>query len=91
MKATAFSNLASVLAGRSQFDDRSPGAGALPVPASQGIHQNRFKSGFLSAAKTLLFNLPDHSAFDQVSSGHEVSVVFTPMGPIVYRVWERQD
>ena len=31
-------------------------------------------------ARTLLFNLSDHSAFDQVSSGHEVSVVLTPKG-----------
>jgi hypothetical protein len=87
MKVTAFSNSASVLAGQSQLDDRSSVAGAPAVRASQEIHRNRFKSGFLGAARTLLFNLSDRSAFDQVSADHEVSVVFTPMGPIVYRVW----
>jgi hypothetical protein len=88
MKVTAFSNLASVVAERSQFDDLSPDAGGLAVPASEAIRRNCFKSGFLGAARTLIFNLSDRSAFDHVSSDHEVSVVFTPMGPVVYRVRE---
>jgi hypothetical protein len=88
MKATAFSNLASAVVERSLFDENSPDAGALPVPASEAIQRNRFKSGFFGAARTLLFNLFDRSVFNQVSSDHEVSVVFTPMGPIVYRVRE---
>jgi len=88
MKATAFSNLASAVVERSQFDDHSPDAGALPVPASEAIQRNRCKCGFFGTARTLLFSLFDRSAFNQVSSEHEVSVVFTPMGPIVYRVRE---
>jgi hypothetical protein len=90
MKAV-ISNLASVLTGRSQFDDRSPEARALSVPASEEIHRNRFNSEFLSATRTPFLTLFDRSAFDHISSGHEVSVVFTPTGPLVYRVPGRQN
>ena len=92
MKATAISNLASIVAEGTEFNNRLPESVALAFPAAQENHGNRLKSGaFRSGARTFLFNLFDRSAFDHVSSGREVSVVFTPSGPLVYTVQERQN
>jgi hypothetical protein len=89
MKATTVSNLASIVAERSQFDG-SPETVALGVPAVEATRENRFKKRFWSEARTLLLNLFDRSAFDHVSSVREYSVLFTPNGPLVYRISERK-
>ena len=91
MKATAISNLASIVAEGAEFNNRLSETVALAAPAARENHRNRLKSGLWSEARTFLFNLFDSSMFEQVSSGREVSVVFTPSGPLVYRVRERQN
>ena len=40
---------------------------------------------FLANLRTFLFGLVDRSAFQDVSLGREISVVFTSNGPLVYR------
>ena len=91
MKATAISNLASIVAEGAEFNNRLSETVALAVPAAEENHGNRLKGGLWSGARTFLFNLFDRSAFEHVSSGREVSVVFTPSGPLVYTVQERQN
>jgi hypothetical protein len=91
MKATAMSNLASIVGEGSEFNNRLPETVALAVPAAEENRRNRFKGELWSGAWTFLFNFFDRSAFDHVSSGREVSVVFTPNGPFVFTVRERQN
>jgi len=76
----------------------APDSGAVPLPplAVSGIpteesrsHRNR--SSFCVAVRAFLSGLIDISAFQDVSLGREISVVFTSNGPLVYRAERNND
>ena len=48
---------------------------------------SRKAPSFFTAVRVFLTNLADKSAFQELSSGREVSIIFTSNGPLIYR-WE---
>jgi len=65
----------------------------LPCPTApsvileEGYRLRRTAHSFFHAIRTFLSGLVDSSAFQDVSSGREVSIIFTSNSPLIYR-WE---
>jgi hypothetical protein len=66
--------------------DAVPPCGA-PIILDEGHRLRRATHSFFRAVRVFLSGPVDSSAFQQVSLGGEVSVVFTSNGPLIYR-WE---
>ncbi len=64
---------------------------ALPcIILDEGNRLSRNARRFYSAVRVFLSHLVDSSAFEEISSGREVSVIFTANGPLIYR-WESKN
>jgi hypothetical protein len=64
------------------------GAVLLPPSATSAIPTEESRSnwsGFSVAVRAFLSGLVDDSAYQDVSLGREISVIFTSNGPLVYR------
>jgi hypothetical protein len=87
MKTTAIPPLSSI--DRPAFaSDILPLRGATDLATfDDGQRSSRSVSNFFRAVRAFLSRLTDCSAYQDVSSGREISVVFTPNGPLIYR-WE---
>jgi hypothetical protein len=65
-----------------------PPCGAAPSIILVEEHRlSRSAHSFFRALRVSLSGSIDSSAFQNVSSGREVSIIFTPNGPLIYR-WE---
>ncbi len=60
---------------------------AAPSNILEGHRPGRSVDSFFGAVRVFLSGLVDSSAFQEVSLGREVSIVFTSNGPLIYR-WE---
>src|SRR5260370_5994473 len=76
----------------------APDSGALLLPASavsaipdKETCTQRNWSSFFVAVRAFVSGLIDDSAYQQVSLGREISVVFTSNGPLVYRAEGNND
>jgi hypothetical protein len=66
-----------------------PAGGAAPsLILDEGHRLRRSAHSFFRAVRGFLSGSIDSSAFQEVSSGREVSIIFTSNGPLIYR-WER--
>src|SRR5260370_20132543 len=76
----------------------APDSGAVLLPPlaisanpDEESRSHRNWSSFFVAVRAFLSGLIDNSAFQDVSLGREISVVFTSNGPLVYRVETNND
>jgi hypothetical protein len=84
MKAINF-RLSVPLANRILFRSAGPPrAAAHRTFLIEGIGR-RYWYAFFRSLRAVLSGVLDSSAYDQISLGREVSVAFTPQGPVVYR------
>jgi hypothetical protein len=72
------------------------GAVLLPHSAVSAIPDGeacrpRCWSSFFFAVRAFVSGLIDDSAYQHISLGREVSVIFTPNGPLVYRAERNND
>jgi hypothetical protein len=66
--------------------DAVPPCGAAPsIILDEGPRLSRSAHGFFRAVRVFLSGLVDRSAFQEVSLGREVSIIFTSSGPLIYR------
>jgi hypothetical protein len=65
----------------------APCCHAAPSNILEGHRPCRSVDSFFRAVRVFLSGLVDSSAFQEVSLGREVSIVFTSNGPLIYR-WE---
>ena len=63
-----------------------PCGAASSTILDEGHHPSRSVHSFFRAARVFLSGLVDSSAFQEVSLGREVSIVFASNGPLIYRV-----
>ena len=63
-------------------------ASSIILEERHGVSRNTRR--FFSAVRAVLSHLVDSSAFEEISSGREVSVIFTANGPLIYR-WESKN
>jgi hypothetical protein len=78
---------APVCTSASRSDTIPPRRAAPSVILDEGYGLSRSAQSFFRTARSLLFGLIDSSAFHNDSLGREVSIIFTPNGPLIYR-WE---
>ena len=65
-----------------------PPSGTAPsLILDEGHRLRRSAHSFFRAVRVFLSGLVDSSAFQDVSSGREVSIIFTSNSPLIYR-WE---
>jgi len=64
-----------------------PSRAAPSVILDEGYRLSRSAHSFFRAVRVFLSGLVDSSAFQDVSSGREVSIIFTSNSPLIYR-WE---
>jgi hypothetical protein len=64
-----------------------PCLAAPSVTLDDGYRLSRSAHSFFRSVRVLLSGLVDSSAFQDVSSGREVSIIFTSNSPLIYR-WE---
>ena len=66
-----------------------PAGGAAPsLILDEGHRLRRSAYSFFHAVRTFLSGSIDSSAFQEISSGREVAIIFTSNGPLIYR-WDR--
>jgi hypothetical protein len=68
-------------------DAVTPWAAAPSIPLDKGHRLARAAHSFFRAVRVFLSGPIDSSAFQEVSLGREVSIIFTSNGPLIYR-WE---
>jgi hypothetical protein len=90
MKTTSMPAPASVSTPAFRADTVLPGdpASSIILEERHGVSRNTRR--FFSAVRAVLYRLVDSSAFEEISSGREVSVIFTVNGPLIYR-WESKN
>src|SRR5260370_9757472 len=64
---------------------------AISANPDEESRSHRNRSSFFVAVRAFLSGLLDDSAYQHVSLGREVSVIFTSNGPLVYRVETNND
>ena len=62
-----------------------PCGAARSIILDEGPRLSRSAHGFFRAVRVFLSGLVDRSAFQEVSLGREVSLIFTSSGPLIYR------
>ena len=88
MKVTSIPNFSPVVVAQSELG-ASPQQAAVPAAAEKEVHWHRLRD-LLHMAQGFLVKLVDRGAFDHASLSRQISVVFTPAGPLVYRPRERR-
>src|SRR5260221_1350676 len=90
MKTTSMPAPASVSTPAFRAETVLPGdpASSIILEERHGVSRNTRR--FFSAVRAVLSHLVDSSAFEEISSGREVSVIFTANGPLIYR-WESKN
>jgi hypothetical protein len=68
-------------------DAVTPWTAAPSIPLDKGHRRGRAAHSFFRTVRVFLSGLIDSSAFQEVSLGREVSIIFTSNGPLIYR-WE---
>lgn len=76
----------------------APDSGAVLLPPSavsaipdKETDRSPYWSGFFVAVRSFVSGLVDDSAYQHVSLGREISVIFTSNGPLVYRAARNND
>jgi hypothetical protein len=67
-----------------------PCGAASSIILDEGHRPSRSVHSFFRAVRVFLSGLVDSSAFQEVSLGREVSIVFTSNGPLIYRWPQRR-
>jgi hypothetical protein len=84
-KTTSIPSAASIC--RSVFKSNAEPPCGAPIILDEGHRPRRATDSFIRAVRVFLSGPVGSSAFQEVSLGREVSVVFTSNGPLIYR-WE---
>ena len=90
MKTTSSPPPAPIWMSAFRSDTILPSRAAPSVILDEGYRLSRTVQSFLRASRTFLSGLVDSSAFQDVSSGREVSIIFTSNGPLICR-WESKN
>jgi hypothetical protein len=76
----------------------APDSGVVLLPHSavsaipdKETDRSPYWSSFFVAVRSFVSGLVDDSAYQHVSLGREISVIFTPNGPLVYRAESNND
>ena len=66
--------------------DAVPPCGAAPsIISDEGPRLSRSAHGLFRAVRVFLSGFVDSAAFQEISLGREVSIIFTSSGPLIYR------
>jgi len=87
MKTTSIPPPAPIWMSAFASDTILPCRAAPSVTLDEGYRLSRSAHSFFRAVRVFLSGLVDSSAFQDVSSGREVSIIFTSNSPLIYR-WE---
>jgi hypothetical protein len=77
--------VASICTSASKFGAVPPCGAASSAILDKGHRPSRNVYSLIRAVRVFLSGLVDRSAFQEVSLGREVSILFTSNGPLIYR------
>jgi hypothetical protein len=85
MKATSIPPPASICASASAADAVPHCGASTPIILDEGHRLVRTAQSFFRAVRIFLSDMMDSSAFHEISSDREISIIFTSNGPLIYR------